>query len=577
VSKTRIVLWASLALFALAPGMRAAPPVLTHRWFYANYNLQVDSNVKIVQELLRRAKSSGYNGIVFADYKLGLLDKVPARYFKNAETVRQTAEKLGMEIVPAVCPIGYSNNLLSHDPNLAEGQPVKDAVFSVKNGCADILQSPASELKGGGFESARENKFAGWDYQDFPGTGTFADKAVKHGGLQSMRIEDIGKADPKHGHGRIHQKVQVFPFRQYHLSVWIKADGFETPGSARATVLGLDGRPICYNKWRIRRTQDWVKYDSIFNSLDNREVRIYLGVWGGKGGKLWLDDAALEEVGLLNVLRRPGCPLMVKSEDGTAYEEGRDFEPVKDEQLNAASSHGYEVYHTPPIIRLTPGSRIQEGQRLLVSFYHNVIINLDQVTCCLSEPAVYDLLKDQMSRVNSLFHPKAFLLSYDEIRVANWCEACRKRNLTPGQLLADSVRRCIEIVRQVSPKAGIYVWSDMFDPYHNSHDNYYLVNGTWAGSCEGMPKDVSVLNWNFDERKESMAWFAKQGHCQILAGYYDNEPGRIRQWLEDSSGIPNIVGAMYTTWKSNYQDLEGFARSAWDEPGSQTEKGSAQD
>ena len=62
-----------------------------------------------------------------------------------------------------------------------------------------------------------------------------------------------------------------------------------------------------------------------FNSLDHDTVRVYLGVWGGRSGRFWVDDLRIEEVGLVNVLRRPGTPVVVRSETaGTVYEEGRD-------------------------------------------------------------------------------------------------------------------------------------------------------------------------------------------------------------------------------------------------------------
>ena len=88
--------------------------------------------------------------------------------------------------------------------------------------------------------------------------------------------------------------------------------------------------------------------------------------------------------------------------------------------------------------------------------------------------------------MNELFKPKTFFMSHDEIRVANWCRACQDRKLSPGQLLADNVRRCIEILKTESPRARIVVWSDMFDPNHNAVDKYYLVNGTLKGSWEGL-------------------------------------------------------------------------------------------
>jgi hypothetical protein len=78
-------------------------------------------------------------------------------------------------------------------------------------------------------------------------------------------------------------------------------------------------------------TQDWEEIDIVFNSLDEKEIGIYVGVWGGTSGTVWVDDFRLEELALVNVLRRPGCPLVVRSADGkTTYTEGKDFEPVRD-------------------------------------------------------------------------------------------------------------------------------------------------------------------------------------------------------------------------------------------------------
>lgn len=554
----------TLPATAQKPNPTAASAPLRYRWVYLSQNLQVDANVTVVQALLRRAKAAGYNGAVLADYKLSVLDRVPENYFRNAAAIKETARTLGIDLYPAVMPVGYSNGLLAHDPNLAEGLPVRDALFVAGEGRADLAPDPTVRLANGDFEQAEGNKLAGWNLQDAPGAGTFADRAVRHGGAQSLRVENIGAANAPSGNGRVQQKIAVSPFRQYHLSVWVRTEEFETPGEVRTAILASAGRSLAYNNWRVERTQDWTRYHTVFNSLDNRELLVYLGVWGGRGGKLWWDDAEIEEIGLLNVLRRPGCPLTVRGEDGTAFAENRDFEPVRDERMGVVPWPGeYEVYHAPSAIRLTPNSRIRNGQRLRVSFYHAVTIYDGQVTCCLSEPKVYDLLADQARRVNALLVPPGFLMSHDEIRVANWCRACEARHQTPGALLADNTRRCAALLRKVNPKAAIFVWSDMYDPNHNAVDDYYLVNGTWAGSWEGLPKDAIVLNWHFGKRRESLPWFARRGHSQILAGYYDGAPGQIRTWLDDAKNVPGIVGVMYTTWASRYDDLEAFAQAAW--------------
>src|SRR5437660_7416345 len=63
------------------------------------------------------------------------------QYFGNVEKAKKLATELKLELVPALFDIGYSNNLLWHDPNLAEGLPVKDQPFVVKGGEA----RPATE------------------------------------------------------------------------------------------------------------------------------------------------------------------------------------------------------------------------------------------------------------------------------------------------------------------------------------------------------------------------------------------------------------------------------------------------
>src|SRR5207249_7607147 len=133
-------------------------------------------------------------------------------------------------------------------------------------------------------------------------------------------------------------------------------------------------------------------------------------------------------------------------------------------------------------------------------------------------------------RVHDLLRPKTFFMSHDEIRVANWCRACRERNQSPGELLADNVKRCVGIIRDISPKAQIVVWSDMFDPNHNAVDRYYLVNGSLRGSWEGLPKDVVIANWNGGRRAAGLKWFAGRGHEQILAGFYDGNLENFRRW-----------------------------------------------
>jgi hypothetical protein len=153
------------------------------------------------------------------------------------------------------------------------------------------------------------------------------------------------------------------------------------------------------------------------------------------------------------------------------------------------------------------------------------------------------------------------MMSHDELRVANWCDACQARHLTPGQMLADNVSKCVGIMHDVAPEARLYVWNDMFDPNHNAVPGpYYLVNGPFTGSWEGLPKNVTVMNWNSDKKAKSLQFFAGRGNPQIIAGYYDGPPEKIREWLAAAKALPGSVqGVMYTTWRGDYSQLEKFS------------------
>jgi hypothetical protein len=560
------------------------------RWVYCSANLQVDKSTNDVIELIQRASRDGYTGMLFADYKLQILDRVPDFYFRNAERVKAAAAKAKIELIPAVFSIGYSNGHLAHDPNLAEGLPIVNQPFVVrerieseprKGGVAEGGPVPArvrhleamldirgtSPLRNGNLEQARDHRFDAFSYQDDPGVTTFADRKVVHGGRLSCRMEP-GIKGPSRTVPivRLIQHVKLRPNTPYRFSCWAKTRDLGPVGAFQLLALGASqpGRQLTFHEGGLESNQDWKRVDVAFNSLDQKEANLYVGIWGEGPGTLWVDDLSLEELPLVNVLRRKGCPLTITSADGrTTYDEGRDFEPVIDPQLGNVPWPGeYEFDHAGARVRIKQGSRIKSGDRLLVSWYQPVITLGFQVMCCLSEPKLDQILRDQARRVNELFRPRTFFMSHDEIRVANWCKACRDRKLTPGQLLAENVRQCTSILKSVNPNARIVVWSDMFDPNHNAVDSYYLVNGTLKGSWEGLPRDVIVANWNGGKARESLAFFAGRGHRQLIAGYYDVEDlSNFQNWDSAARDVKGIIGFMYTTWASKYGLLEKYAEA----------------
>lgn len=545
---------------SLAGDLHAAEPV-TQRWLYLQQNLQVAENIPKIEQILRRAAKVGYNGVVLADYKLNILDRVPNHYFKNAERFKAICKELNLEIIPTVTSFGYSDGILAHNPNLAEGLPVKHAPFVVREGIA-VPAGHTQNLVPGDFEQFQRDQFKGWSFQDEAGSGTFVDTAIKHGGQASLRIQNARGGS---GNRRVSKRLEVRPWTQFHASVWIRTEDFESAGDTRMFTMTSTGKVLSHSSLGVQKTQDWTQHHIVFNSLDDDDINFYVGAWDCQQGKLWMDDVQLVEEPFVNLVRRSGCPLVVQdAASKTTYEEGRDFEKLADPKLGTVPYEGsFEVYHAAPQLKLTKDSGIRDGQQLRVSFYHTVTIHDNQVCCSLTDPQVFEIVTDQVQRVQKLFEPKTYFLSHDEIRVANWSEPDQRAKKSAGVVLAENVRQCVKIIRQVNPQAKLCIWSDMFDPHHNAHKDFYLVNGDLAGSWEGFPKDMQIVNWNSGKPDKSLPFFANRGHSQILAGYYDGPVDNIRKWQAAGKNLKGVNGAMYTTWQSNFADIEKFAEAAW--------------
>ena len=519
----------------------SATPRMQKRWLFIWRDMSDPKEVDRLIARLPRAQTDGYNGLAFSC-------NVPE---SKAGELRQAAKKYGMDIVAIV--MGNSP-----DRNYTEGVLSKDALFVAHNGTALFQPDNPTRVLNADFEDVKGNHVNGWAFQDDEGVTTFVDHDITHGGKASLRMENIGKNEARHC--RIAQPITLQPHRQYRISLWIKTQDL-SPADPEVKVLTADaGHSISFQTFHTDRTQNWKHYDLAFNSLDNSKAMLYLGSWYGKDGKMWWDDVKIEEIGLVNVLRRPGTPVTVRGESGATYQEGQDYQKIVDPQL-----HPYQAYHEPPVVHLTPNTRIKEGERLRISYYHPIIIYEDRITSCLSEPKIFADWRDEIKRANDLLHPAAFLMSHDELRVINQCALCQSRHLTPGQLLADNVHRAAEIIRAVRPDAEIWVWNDMFDPLHNAVDNFYAVNGPLTGSWKGLDKGIGIVNWNGDLLGKNSPFFASLGLKQVLSGYYDGDEdgSRITKWIENTRAVPGVVGAMYTTWEDRYDAMDTWAQKAW--------------
>ena len=519
------------------------------RWVYVSRGLGKDQDVEDIREILKTAGQHGLNGMLLAA-GFDSMDRQSPANLKRLEEVNRIAAERKIEIIPLLFSVGYGSGL-GFDRNLAEGLPVQDARFVVHGSEARFESDFPVRLPNGGFEESKDNQAVGCRFHDQPGKVSFIDTLVAKEGKASLRFENLGQSP--HGHGRVMFEVPVRPHRCYRVSGWVKTQGLQPANCFQFQVL-TEKRSLAPVTVRVASTSDWIPVVLGFNSQEFDRVRLYAGTWGAKEGRFWLDAFQIDEVGLVNVLRRPGTPLSVRDEDsGTVYGEGRDFAPVRDPRLN------FRFDHPGPAIAIPAGSRIRDGQALRVNYFHGVSIHDGQVTMCMSEPKLYEYWARQAEAVQKHLAPKRWLLSMDEVRAGGTCEACKARKVDMAQILGDCITRQCELIRRASPGAEVFCWSDMLDPHHNAHGNYYMVEGDFSGSWQYVPKDLRIVCWYYQKRKESLAHFSNLGFKTLAGAYYDGSTlENPKGWMESLDTTPGALGIMYTTWQNKYELLGPF-------------------
>jgi hypothetical protein len=495
-----------LGILCLRPVV-AQPKIYPKRWVYVSNTLATDRDTTEVSRIIDTAAAHGLNGMVLAG-SLDSIDLQKPDYFRRLKQIKELCDRRGIEIIPTGFNVGYGGALLEHDRNLAEGLPVNGALF-VANG----------------------------------------DKARFQPEIAPMRFESPGPV------ARFEQAISVTPYRCYRVKVRLRGQDVAPNATLEIRADTPDGRRnYCWFERPFKSEAGWTEYTTAFNSSSANRLILRVWIEDGLPGKLSIGDLRIEEVGLLNVVRRAGTPIEVRGEkNGVVYQEGRDFARITDPGMN------FRFDRESPSITLLPGTRIADGERLRVDYYHGTLIYRDQVGACISEPKVFEIWSRQFPLIQKYLAPKTYLLALDEVRMGGTCETCRRRHMSMAAMLGDYATRLHDMVRASSPQAEIFVWSDMFDPNHNAHGDYYLVDGDYSGSWKYLPKDMQMACWYFEKRNESLAHFSALGFHTLGAAYYDaDDLTNPRGWIESLDRTPGAVGIMYTTWMNKYRLLPAF-------------------
>ncbi|HET6512156.1 MAG TPA: T9SS type A sorting domain-containing protein, partial [Candidatus Kapabacteria bacterium] len=547
-----------------------------NRWVFSMHNLRGANAVNVLKKIADTMYRYHYNGLQQNDFKYSILEEQPDWYFKNADTIKEYTDLHQIEIIPGVAPIGYSEGLLWHDPNLAEGFPAS-AKYVMEADTGRLIPDPPVNIPNGGFENVSGSNFTGFGFYDNDNNATQPDKAIFHSGAQSARTIDPKLANPA-GNARFSLPIDTKPNKYYYLSAWVRTENIDR-GEIRLLAIGSEGaksRVLTHTAFNVASTTDrtknngWVKLGTLFNTQEFSKMNIYCGIWSGNTGTIWWDDFKIEEAGLVNILRRDGTPLKIEKHGtgGPTYIEGVDFAPLHDTIMEMSA--GQYTFHRSPVLRRTVQSAISNGDTLDVEYAHafttiHDVNGIGQNMICPSEAKTYDLVKEAVQRVDALHNaPHSYMIGHDEIRHMNWDHACTSRNLSAAEILGDNVTRITNDIRTITGSTRIYAWSDMFDSLHNAVNDYYAVRGDLRGVWDMIPKDITIINWNSGKRAESLDFFAKHGFAQMSAPYYDaGNTINMRQWSYAMKDVPNVKGMMYTTWIGDYSHLRPFSYYAW--------------
>ncbi len=532
-------------------------------WCFYHNELDSDTALKSGKALVDRVLVAGYTGIVLWCGGVDLLGdpSAPADTEDRLRNLFKYAASKHVNVVIAAGPFSNSVNALRTNPNWAESQRVVGAEFQVDPSRTRLqLVNSFPGLLNPGFESEDE-------WFQLHDSDISLDPHVSHGGRSAARIVNA------RGNARFRQRITLKPWHEYHLRLSFKSQAFG--GYAQLEILSATDKAKGPFNAAIRAngSHDWTELNYAFDSQETREAYLYFGVWGGSSGTIWFDDVQLEETALVYVTRRPGTPLTVydPGNPGMTYREKKDFNAITDPRM--AEAHPFsDSYHEPPAVTLPHNTKLYARQIVSMDYYSAFPIpETNAVSMCLTDQGVADWLKRNSRAIRKILPSGAgVLVGYDEIRQMNSCGSCRAKKLSAGELLAWNVDQITKTFHAAIPNTQLYTWSDMFDPYHNSLENYYYVEGDLSGSWKGLPSDITIMNWNLGHLKESLTFFSgndsRQGkrYKQIIAGYYDHGDGAsaAREELAQAVGIPDVKGLMYTTWEDNYSQLENFASGA---------------
>ncbi|HYF48015.1 MAG TPA: hypothetical protein VEJ63_01315, partial [Planctomycetota bacterium] len=247
-------------------------------WFHVMNNTDNEATTAKVYDLMERAAKAGYTGLSLKDGRFIMKRFQTPEYKAKLKKFRERATEMKLTITACLAPLGYGQEMLMNDVNLAEGMPVRDAVFIVKNGKL-MPHDPDVKILNGSLEEWKDKAPEHWSVDDLEKI-CFKEEATAGEGKLSLRMQDAGNS--QHKRVRLYQKIKVQPWRQYFVTAKVKT---ENCTNADVRMMALGKHSLNWTPLPIKPTMEWTQMGVSFNSREFTEVTIFIGTWNGKTGR----------------------------------------------------------------------------------------------------------------------------------------------------------------------------------------------------------------------------------------------------------------------------------------------------
>lgn len=617
---SRIVSVIALAVAMSIPQLASAQGI--EKWFFAYVDLLQDPvrenddtsyTTKELIELFKVLEEYKYTVVVLSSFQFGdkaILDPTDNRpeavqIRDNLKEIKREAETHGIEIIPEVMSVGSSEKILQTAYHLAEATPVRrQRLRLVETDGGIILGLPSGDnlIRNSTFSGTREQLKESWIIDD-----SFA-QAVNQRELDKNFNVNALELDLKIATGIEVGQDDIFfnPWHHYRLSFTLKTCGVG-PGDSKgavefyAKVSGKDeGRYVRIEAvdFNVNSTQPETKYEILLNSFQCREGQFWFGFPQGSAGKAYFSNVRLEEALGPNMIRRQDLDSTADEKEvlkivlhnettGEKLNECTDFDEWRD---TAVEQNGFNHNRRDINIRFRP-NQVQLEDQISVSYHHATLPNASygKVCCSLRHPEVFEIFRQQAESINAIVKPKRWHIDHDEIRAMGHDPLAKGQ--PPGAILAENLRKCIDLLRSIDADTGIVLYNDMYDPHHNAvaktHTQSFfpMVSGDFTDSWVGLDPTVTILNWqtaekqmvadDIDSWKESLKFFRDLKTPQVISGFYDVVPdaGNASESVtqraeamfsaakEDGIEVEPVAVCYYTT-KRNSAFLKEFAEAA---------------